>query len=58
MKDLSRNQGRTVLFVSHNSGAVQALCNKGIVLEHGKITTEQCPVEDAVARYKQILGIA
>jgi lipopolysaccharide transport system ATP-binding protein len=57
MQDLSLNQGRTVLFVSHNSGAVSMLCNKGLVLEHGRITTEQCPVEDAVGRYKQILGI-
>jgi len=27
---------RTVLFVSHNLAAVEALCNKGIVLQHGK----------------------
>jgi len=57
MQNLSRDQGRTVLFVSHNIGAVSALCNKGIVLEHGRITTEQCPVEDAVDKFKKILGI-
>ncbi len=36
MGDISKGQGRTVLFVSHNMGAVQSLCNKGIVLESGK----------------------
>lgn len=35
MKDVSLNQGRTVLFVSHNIGALAKLCNKGILLEHG-----------------------
>jgi lipopolysaccharide transport system ATP-binding protein len=36
MKDVS-NEGRTVLFVSHNLVAVQALCNKGILLQEGKL---------------------
>lgn len=35
MKDVSLNQCRTVLFVSHNIGALAKLCNKGILLEHG-----------------------
>jgi lipopolysaccharide transport system ATP-binding protein len=30
-------EGRTVLFVSHNMAAVQQLCNRGIVLDRGKI---------------------
>jgi lipopolysaccharide transport system ATP-binding protein len=30
--------GRTVLFVSHNMGAVRSLCNRGIVLDGGSIT--------------------
>jgi lipopolysaccharide transport system ATP-binding protein len=37
MQDLSTGQGRTVLFVSHNMGAVKNLCNCGIVLKNGKI---------------------
>ncbi len=36
MGDISKGQGRTVLFVSHNMAAVKTLCTKGIVLEHGK----------------------
>lgn len=35
MGDVSRSQGRTVLFVSHNLTAVQKLCNKGLHLEKG-----------------------
>jgi lipopolysaccharide transport system ATP-binding protein len=33
-------EGRTVLFVSHNMGAVESLCSKGILLESGKKTSE------------------
>lgn len=35
MNDVSKGEGRTVLFVSHNLAAVKNLCNKGIVLENG-----------------------
>jgi lipopolysaccharide transport system ATP-binding protein len=35
MEDVSKGQGRTVLFVSHNLTAVKSLCNKSIVLENG-----------------------
>jgi lipopolysaccharide transport system ATP-binding protein len=31
------HQGRTVLFVSHNMGAIRSLCEKGLVLEKGKV---------------------
>lgn len=37
MKAVSENDGRTVLFVSHNIGAVKQLCQTGILLEHGRI---------------------
>jgi lipopolysaccharide transport system ATP-binding protein len=37
MRDLSTGQGRTVLFVSHNMGAVKQLCNCGFVLERGRV---------------------
>src|SRR5690606_8318512 len=36
MEDVSKNQGRTVLFVSHNLQAVSTLTNKSLVLENGK----------------------
>ncbi len=37
MGDISKGEGRTVLFVSHNMAAVQNLCNTGIVLENGLV---------------------
>lgn len=37
MEDVSKNEGRTVLFVSHNMVVVQKLCNKGILLKNGKV---------------------
>jgi len=37
MQDVSKNEGRTVLFVSHNMGAVRNLCNTGVLLEYGKV---------------------
>ncbi len=35
MGDISKGQGRTVLFVSHNMAAVKSLCSSAIVLENG-----------------------
>ncbi|WDF62879.1 ABC transporter ATP-binding protein [Flavobacterium sp. KACC 22763] len=37
MQDISKGQGRTVLFVSHNMAAVKQLCTRGVVLEFGKV---------------------
>lgn len=37
MQDVSRGEGRTVLFVSHNMAAVRKMCHQGIVLEKGQI---------------------
>ena len=37
MQDVSRGEGRTVLFVSHNMGSIRQLCKKGVVLEKGKV---------------------
>ncbi len=42
--------GRTVLFVSHNMGAIETLCNKGILLEYGKKAYEGS-VHDVVSTY-------
>jgi lipopolysaccharide transport system ATP-binding protein len=37
MKSVSNENGRTILFVSHNLDALRNLCNKGIVLENGSV---------------------
>jgi ABC-type polysaccharide/polyol phosphate transport system ATPase subunit len=36
MQDVSRGDGRTVLFVSHNMEAVQRLCTRAVLLERGR----------------------
>lgn len=50
MQDISREGGRTVLFVSHNMAAVKSLCTRGIVLEHGNIVFAG-ETEDAIEEY-------
>ena len=37
MQDISKNGGRTVLFVSHNMAAIKSLCTRGILLENGVV---------------------
>ncbi len=37
MEDVSKNEGRTVLFVSHNMAAIQVLTNVGIFLNEGRL---------------------
>lgn len=37
MQDVSKGEGRTVLFVSHNMGSVAQLCKSGIVLSNGSV---------------------
>lgn len=50
MKDVSRGEGRTVLFVSHNMNAVKRLCTSGVVLNNGMIDYIGS-VADCVQRY-------
>lgn len=37
MDAVSKNEGRTILFVSHNMGALKSLCSKGILIKNGMI---------------------
>lgn len=37
MQDVSKGEGRTVLFVSHNMGSIRALCKNTMVLDKGQI---------------------
>ena len=40
MNDVTKGEGRTILFVSHNMAAISALCNKGIYLKNGLIQSQ------------------
>ena len=46
MQEVSRGEGRTVLFVSHNMGSIRALCKSCVVLNKGTVEmiggTESC----------------
>lgn len=46
MKEVSEQDGRTVLFVSHNMTAVQSLCSRGVLMKGGQTAfigdTEEC----------------
>lgn len=52
MGEVSKGEGRTVLFVSHNMAAVQSLCGKGIVLKDGSLSFSGSVVE-AVTTYQK-----
>jgi lipopolysaccharide transport system ATP-binding protein len=53
MKDVSEKGGRTVLFVSHNMGALSTLCKNAILLKEGMITNAG-EVELMIKDYLQI----
>jgi lipopolysaccharide transport system ATP-binding protein len=51
MKEVAES-GRTILFVSHNMGSIQAMCDRAIVLKNGRVAAEGTPA-DAAALYLQ-----
>ena len=51
MGEVSRGEGRTVLFVSHNMAAIKQLCKKGIVLKNGQFAFMGSQLE-AVTQYQ------
>ena len=52
MQDVSRGEGRTVLFVSHNMASIRALCHNGILLENGGIKYSG-DIESVVLEYQR-----
>lgn len=55
MDDVSKNEGRTVLYVSHNMNTIRQLCTRCIVLDHGKVIFDG-DVEQAIGMYMQCQG--
>jgi len=51
MRDIA-GRGRTVLFVSHNLGAVRNLCSRALLLEAGRVAFDGAP-DSAIARYER-----
>ncbi len=52
MQDVSAGEGRTVLFVSHNMGAIKDLCTSAVILKEGGLDFIGSTT-DAVNRYLQ-----
>jgi lipopolysaccharide transport system ATP-binding protein len=50
IENVTRNEGRTVLFVSHNLASVRQLCTRALLLEQGQLV-EGGPPEDVIQRY-------
>jgi lipopolysaccharide transport system ATP-binding protein len=51
MKSISQNEGRTILFVSHNLNSIMNLCSNAIILENGLLKKGQSPVSEAIDSY-------
>lgn len=51
MGDVSKGEGRTVLFVSHNMAAVKNLCKKGVLLQNGHLK-HFGNIEDVTEKYR------
>ncbi|HSI11685.1 MAG TPA: hypothetical protein VK961_06555, partial [Chthoniobacter sp.] len=52
MDDVTRSEGRTILFVSHNLAAVQRLCARGLFFEGGRLKKD-APISLALDAYQR-----
>lgn len=50
MNDVSKKDGRTILYVSHNMSTIRQLCTRCIVLDHGKLIFDG-DVDEAISIY-------
>jgi len=50
MGDVSKEEGRTILYVSHNMNTIRQLCDRCVVLSHGRIVFDG-DVESSIAMY-------
>jgi lipopolysaccharide transport system ATP-binding protein len=48
------SEGRTVVFVSHNLAVIQALCERGVLLERGRCIADG-PVSETIDAYLRLL---
>src|SRR5215217_7067548 len=53
MGDVSKGEGRTVLFVSHNMGSIQKLCSTSIVLDRGTLLVKES-TKQAINTYQNL----
>lgn len=53
IKDVSSNEGRTVLFVSHNMNAVENICTSALWMKNGMVGEKSNDVTGTISRYLQ-----
>ena len=56
MSDVAGQEGRTVLYVSHNMSTIRQLCTRCIVLDKGRVIFDG-NVEDAIAIYMETTDV-
>lgn len=57
MNEISREQGKTILFVSHSMQAVQKICNTGLLLQKGQLVAKDS-IDKIVTKYIQVPGLS
>jgi len=50
-----KQEGGTIVFVSHDAAAVERLCERSVLLDHGRVAFDG-PTREAVARYRRALA--
>lgn len=48
-----KKAGKTIVFVSHNLSAVESLCDRALLLDHGRVVTSG-PPKNVIAEYEQL----
>lgn len=51
MDEVSKKEGRTILFVSHNMNAIEQLCSRVVLLDKGKVIKNSDNVRDVIKGY-------
>ena len=54
LQSATRDEGRTILFVSHNLASVRQLCSRALVLQAGQLVADAAPTE-AIAHYMSLM---
>ncbi len=56
LENISINEGKTVLFVSHNMGAIEKICNRGVLIHKGEVYEESREVTELIKNYFKLGG--
>jgi ABC-type polysaccharide/polyol phosphate transport system ATPase subunit len=54
MDDVSKGDGRTILFVSHNMSSIKSLCNKGFLLNNGELVGTMDEIGQTIRQYQYL----